>query len=201
MVVNLITNVHQGLEGFPVATPVHCCLDSSVAFYRIKDQGEYRQFVANCIPNVRWHHVPKNENPADLGSRGGSVREAELWWKGHDWFPDPAQWPPEILSEPSAESTAERKFQRELFALDVEGRVLHQKELRRLPSALPMTSRNFTFNQMITTFRCVEVATRVSIRCNYPTRPILRERSLSIHTCPRAMGELCRASKDWSRKW
>ena len=127
MAVNLVANVCQALEGFPVASPVHCWLDSSVALYWIKDQGEYRQFVANRVrkiqshSNVLWHHVPTDENPADLGKRGGSVSEAELWWNGPDWLPDPAKWPPEIISEPSAESSAERKIQQERFALGVEG--------------------------------------------------------------------------------
>lgn len=35
---------------------------------------------------------------------------------------DPAQWPPEIVTEPSPESRAERKVQKELFAVGVEGR-------------------------------------------------------------------------------
>ena len=127
MAVNQVANVCQVLEGFPVTSPVHWWLDSSVALYWIKDQGEYRQLVANRVrkiqshSNILWHHVPTDGNPADMGSRGGSVTEAELWWKGPDWLPDPAQWPPEIISEPSAESSAERKIQREFFALGVEG--------------------------------------------------------------------------------
>lgn len=127
MAVNLATNVRQALEGFPLATKVHCWLDSSVALHWISDRGEYRQFVANRVSkiqghaNILWHHVPTTDNPADLGSRGGNVSGAELWWKGPTWLADPVQWPPEIVTESSPESTAERKVQQELFAVGVEG--------------------------------------------------------------------------------
>ena len=78
MAVNLAINVREALEGLPLATYVHC-LDSSVALHWIGDRGEQSQFVVNRVekiqthPNVLWHHVPSTDNPADLGSRGGSV--------------------------------------------------------------------------------------------------------------------------------
>ena len=79
MAINLATNVQAALNTYPVQLPVHCWLDSTVALYWIHGQGEYRQFVSNRVhkiqqhQNVKWHHVPTSENPADLGSRGGSV--------------------------------------------------------------------------------------------------------------------------------
>ena len=97
-----------------------------MALYWLSDSGEYRQFVANRVrkiqshPNILWHHVPTTENPADLGSRGGSVTEAELWWRGPQWLSDPKNWPPDIVRQPTQESQAERKIQRELFAGAVE---------------------------------------------------------------------------------
>ena len=128
MAVNLANNVRQALEGLPLAADIHCSLDSSVALHWISDHGDYRQFVANRVRkiqshrNVLWHHVPTGHNPADLGSRGGSVSEAEIWWKGPSWLGDPAKWPPEIVTEPSPESRAERQVQKELVAVGVEGR-------------------------------------------------------------------------------
>ena len=127
MAVNLTTSVRQALEGLPLSTTVHCWLDSSVALHWIGDRGEYRQFVANRVrkiqthPNVLWHHVTSTDNPADLGSRGGSVIGTKLLWNGPTWLADPSQWPPEIVTEPSPEITAERKVQQELFAVGVEG--------------------------------------------------------------------------------
>ena len=104
---NLATSVRQALEGLPVATTVHCWLDSSVALHWIGDRREYRQFVANRVrkiqtyPNVVLYHVPSTDNPADLESRGGSVIGAQLWLNGPTWLADPSQWPPEIVTEPS----------------------------------------------------------------------------------------------------
>ena len=126
MAANLAVNVRKALEGFPLATNIQCWLDSTVALYWLSDSGEYRQFVANRVrkiqshPNILWHHVPTTENPADLGSRGGSVTEAELWWRGPQWLSDPKNWPPDIVRQPTQESQAERRIQRELFAGAVE---------------------------------------------------------------------------------
>ena len=84
MAVNLATNVEAAV-GVETVSEVHCWLDSTVALFWIHGQGEYPQFVANRVKKIRehdrvsWHHVPTKENPADLGSRGGSVVENELW--------------------------------------------------------------------------------------------------------------------------
>ena len=89
---------------------------------------EYRHFLANRVsriesdPNVLRHHFPIAHNPADLGGSGGSVSGAEIWWQGPSWIEDPAQWPPEIVNQPSPKSRAERKVQKELFAAGVQGR-------------------------------------------------------------------------------
>ena len=119
MAVNLAANVRTVLDTVPVA--VHCWSDSTVALYWIHGQGEYRQFVANRVRkinqhvNVQWHHVPTADNPADLGSCGGSVVNAEQWKKGPKWLSDPLQWPPDKTLEASAESKAEAKITRKIF--------------------------------------------------------------------------------------
>ena len=52
------------------------------------EQGEYRQFVSNRVAKIKerdhihWHHVPTEDNPADIGSRGGSTVSNELWTNG-----------------------------------------------------------------------------------------------------------------------
>ena len=126
MAVNLIANVPQALEGLTLATSDHCWLDSSVALHWIADKGEYHQFVQNRVsriqshPKVLWRHVPSTDNPADLGSRGGSVVGAELWWDGPAWLSEPAMWPDDIIPELSPETKAERKFRQEVFAVGVE---------------------------------------------------------------------------------
>ena len=122
MAVNLVTNVHKALEGFPLATDIQCGLDSTVALHWLRDQGEYRQFVTNRVrkiqshPNTQWRHVPSTENPADFGSRGGSVTDVQLWWRGPEWLADLKSWPEDIVTQASQQSDAERKVQREIFA-------------------------------------------------------------------------------------
>ena len=72
--------------------------------------------------NVLWRHVPTSDNPADLGSRGGSVTTADLWWNGPPWLADLSKWPPQIVTKASEMSDAERKVQRELSVVGVEDR-------------------------------------------------------------------------------
>ena len=125
MAVNLLTNVQDALKGFPV-TSLHCWLDSSVALHWILGGGDYKQFVANRVRKIRehsdvvWRHVPTHDNPADLASRGGLVTEEnQLWWKGPEWLSDPAKWPADLVTVPTAESNAEMKATKELFVMAV----------------------------------------------------------------------------------
>ena len=91
MAINLITNTKDALEGFSVSE-MYCWLDSTVALHWIREVGNYKQFVSNRISkiqqhsNVQWRHVTSQENPTDLGSRGGSVQGEELWWRGPKWL-------------------------------------------------------------------------------------------------------------------
>lgn len=104
MAVNTVDNIRHSLDGVPV-TSVHCWLDSSVALHWIRGNGEYRQFVANRVKKIKdheineWRHVPTDQNPADLGNRGGSVTDADLWWNGPNWLQDRHAWPPNPVSE------------------------------------------------------------------------------------------------------
>lgn len=73
---NLITNTRDTMEGFRVRE-LYCCLDSTVALHWISGAGDYKQFIANRVSktqqhsDVKWRHVTTQENPADLGRRGG----------------------------------------------------------------------------------------------------------------------------------
>lgn len=118
MAVNLAVNVRNALQnGDPV---VHCWLDSTVALCWIQGSGEYRQFVANRVQKIQqhreivWRHVPIDKNPADLGSRGGTVTRTSLWIHGPPWLPNPDQWPKNIEVKHSSESRAEAKVTKEI---------------------------------------------------------------------------------------
>ena len=123
MAMNLIANIQAALNFLP--HEMHCCLDSTIALYWITGQGEYRQFVSNRVHKIqqhnqaRWHHVPTADNPANLGSRGGNAVDSHLWKNGPTWLSDPSNWPPDIVLEPTTETTAEAKVNQEVFSITI----------------------------------------------------------------------------------
>ena len=124
MAVNLLINVHDALTGFPFHSH-NAWLNSTVALHWIKGSGEYKQFVGNRVHKIKekefvvWRHVPTQENPADLGSRGGPVNEENSWWKGPTWLKDPGSWPADIVTSATPESVAEAKATKQMLALAV----------------------------------------------------------------------------------
>jgi hypothetical protein len=120
MAVNLISKVKTVLEGFNVSQQ-HCWLDSSVALHWIAGNGSYKQFVVNRVAkikqhgDVKWCYINTEENPADLASRGGSVDQKVLGWRGPIWLSDSAKWPTNITTSTSPESQAEEKVLKKIF--------------------------------------------------------------------------------------
>ena len=95
MAANLAVNIRDALQNCdPV---IHCWLDSTVALYWINGTGEYHQVIANRVQKIQrhqgivWHHVPTDQNPANIRSRGRSVISER------PWLPYPDQWPPNIV--------------------------------------------------------------------------------------------------------
>ena len=123
MATNLLMNVREALSHFPI-TGVHAWLDSTGALHWITGGGQYKQFVTNRVnkitqyPDIQWRHVPTNQNPADIASRGG--QPTELWTSGPEWLADHEKWPPNPVTEPSAQSQAEAKLVREVLAAAVQ---------------------------------------------------------------------------------
>lgn len=133
----LLTNVRDALIGFPVKS-LYACLDSSVALHWIRDCGEYKQFLSNRVRKIRekteitWRHVPSQENPPDLASRGGLVKEDNsLWWNGPTWLKEQDSWLPDIITVASPESNAEAKAAKQIFALAVESNDVMDEQLLR----------------------------------------------------------------------
>ena len=115
------------MTGYPVKS-LNAWLDSTVALHWIRGASEYKQFVGNRVRKIKekesviWRHVPTQENPADLGSRGGPVnKENVLWWEGPNWLKDPPGWRPDIVTTATPESEAEAKATKQVFALAVNG--------------------------------------------------------------------------------
>ena len=124
MAANLLENVKDALEGLPVASTM-AWIDSKVALHWIRGEGNYKQFVNNRVKKIRskefitWKHVPGEQNPADIGSRGCSatkLQQQEIWWKGPSWLLHEDQWPEDITTVPSVESETEARKVKEVLA-------------------------------------------------------------------------------------
>ena len=72
-------------------------------------QDRYRQFVQNRVLQIReltenlpWHHVPGEENPADLPTRGilpSDLKNNTFWTSGPNWLiEEESKWPKDIMS-------------------------------------------------------------------------------------------------------
>ena len=90
----------------------------------------------NTHHGITWRYVPTAENPADLGSRGGRLEEADHRWSGPRWLASRENWPADILDEPAEETQAEAKLVGKVLAVvvdeedEVEG-VLRKFHLRK----------------------------------------------------------------------
>lgn len=49
---NLATKVREAFDGYPL-NEVYCWLDSAVALYWIRGEGDCKQFVHNCVQNIQ----------------------------------------------------------------------------------------------------------------------------------------------------
>ncbi|XP_011858074.1 PREDICTED: uncharacterized protein LOC105555659 [Vollenhovia emeryi] len=87
--------------------------DSTIVLAWVRARpNELKTFVANRVAkiqhitgNIDWNHVPTDENPADLLSRGvpaDVLEESELWWHGPPWLVSKNQMP-EHTEEPEVE--------------------------------------------------------------------------------------------------
>jgi len=84
---------------------VHAWTDSMTALSWIAGPPHrWKTFVANRVARIqdignklqiKWHHCPGKENPADLASRGASIDDLQqdLWRHGPLWLPDKDKWP------------------------------------------------------------------------------------------------------------
>ncbi|XP_028394878.1 uncharacterized protein LOC114519022 [Dendronephthya gigantea] len=107
-VVNVLSHLHIG--------GVFAWTDSTVCLQWIQGQGKYKQFVANRVQKINekegvvWNHVPSQENPADIGSRGASeLQTNETWMNGPAWLNIPDEWPEKIVTKPTDVSESESR--------------------------------------------------------------------------------------------
>ena len=73
--------------------------------------------------------IPTSDNPADIGSRGGSVNSNELWRKGLPWLKTHPNGPLTSGLEPTPETKTEAKQVKEIFAIATAKRDIYDELL------------------------------------------------------------------------
>ena len=125
MASNLAENIKSTLTNYNIRD-IHGWTDSTVVLHWLKGKGDYKQFVLNRINKINakayitWRHVPSNQIPADIGSRGVyGKRIPELWWTEPTWLQQTEQWPPQPRIMASDESEKEAKAIKTLLATSI----------------------------------------------------------------------------------
>ena len=83
--------------------PVYIWSDSQIVLHWVQSEKQLPAFVHHCVsemksqlPNASWRYCPKLENPADLLTRGTTLKllkSSTLWQHGPSWLTSPDQWP------------------------------------------------------------------------------------------------------------
>ena len=75
MAYNLPASIKSALTNYNIRD-IHGWTDSTFVLHWLKGKGDYKQFISNRINKINakayinWRHVPSNQNPEDIGSRG-----------------------------------------------------------------------------------------------------------------------------------
>lgn len=78
-------------------------VDSTITLHWINGHpARWKAFVANRVSEIQhlteksqWYHVPGEENPADIISRGMlpcQLKDNAIWWHGPKWLSQPIDW-------------------------------------------------------------------------------------------------------------
>ncbi|XP_055632834.1 uncharacterized protein LOC129773261 [Toxorhynchites rutilus septentrionalis] len=121
----LLTKV---LDSVDVSATTYLWTDSTIVLnWILATPSTWKTFVANRVAEIQeltshavWHHVPSEDNPADLISRGKDLDElldASLWWNGPTWLhSETSPWPETV---PYSRATTEILETRKTVALPV----------------------------------------------------------------------------------
>ncbi|KAI5754867.1 hypothetical protein M8J77_012174 [Diaphorina citri] len=93
--------------------------DATTVLAWIKKQEPWNTFVMNRVKEIRllsehceWRHVPGVMNPADIPSRGSTLKNLiqSTWWEGPEWLKGtPESWPQQEGDTDQSEVYKERK--------------------------------------------------------------------------------------------
>ena len=113
-----------------------CWTDNSSTLHWIQGSAsQWKPFVANRVMEIHslldpsvWRYCPGLHNPADLPSRGLSVRqlrEGQSWWKGPSWFQElETDWPKDLRSKSPSEAEQEERKSKAVGSCVVQTREL-----------------------------------------------------------------------------
>ena len=109
--------------------------DSMIALYWITgESGKWKTFVHNRVEEVTKafkpddiRHCPGLQNPADIASRGATVRhliKLEPWWEGPEWLQGPPEgWPSrKTLTEMEKNAEVQKEEKKVIAVLNVDAR-------------------------------------------------------------------------------
>ena len=135
--------------------PIFCYSDSAITLHWIRqDPTKWKVFVARrveeiqkLVPNSQWKHIPGQNNPADLGTRGISVydfKDSKLWTFGPSWLtlprshwphmPDPALQPDfQEMSQQEAKKQHTLAIMQHVSAIQDELNVIDTEDVTQMP--------------------------------------------------------------------
>ena len=142
-----------------------CWSDSEIVLHWIKgNPSRWKQFVSNRVRDIQsltdpseWRHCPGKENPADICSRGSSVKdlmESALWWGGPVWLRQEEEfWLKKRLNlkNKNDEQKEEERNKNVSFILAanvIDDAVIRIEDFSRLERLLRLTSM---------TFHCIDI--------------------------------------------
>ena len=114
----LMNSVQNELSCYYKISKVVAWIDSTVAYYWITNNKQYKPFIQNRIMKInsfiqanQWKLINTKNNPADIVSRGMSpldLVKKDLWFSGPKFLTlTENQWPQTILEQPTDELSLE----------------------------------------------------------------------------------------------
>ena len=118
MSVKIAPVVAKAMEISPLE--IHYWSDSTNVLWWIHRRSRiFKTFVANRVSKIQqassvslWRHVPTDQNPADLGTRGANIEtlaQNKLWRNGPEFLLDPSSWPVKDFSSDEHHARSEVK--------------------------------------------------------------------------------------------